>query len=333
MTQASNPLPAAFKRAPVNVHTEIVAAGLAAAEAQAQAASAVAPPVQVTPAPQPASAQAAPAPMAAPAPIAAPAPQPVQAPAPAPVAPQIDPIRLAQMEAERQQLAAERQQLLDRSKAQDQAIQNLLQSQQELETLKRQQEIAKSLSEEQFAQLESIEPEDAKRIRESMVAATQAATMPLYKELAETRRLAEERAVQAAQEAERVRIQMLTQQITAKHPDFFTLQNTEEYRRFMSQRDGKSVKTRDDRAAEEFKAGNVEYVNDLLDQLKGTIPSADHIASVAPVQTAYSASLVDPAPAAPTMTLRDLNDQYQMRQISHEQYREGLKQLRAANLA
>jgi hypothetical protein len=118
-----------------------------------------------------------------------------------------------------------------------------------------------------------------------------------------------------------------------KHPDFHQLQHTAAYQTFMSQRDGLSSKTLDDRAAEEFQLGNVDYVIDLLDRVKGTVPSPVHAAVVAPVQVASSSVTTPDTPQAPPMTLRELNDAYSMRQLSHDEYRKKLAELRAANLA
>lgn len=117
--------------------------------------------------------------------------------------------------------------------------------------------------------------------------------------------------------------------VLAVHPDYYELQNTPEYQNFMRQRDGLSSQTYDQRAAMEFQNGNVEYVIDLLNKVKGQRPNTQQIQSVPPVQTA-AGSAVPAAPVEQLPTLHELNNLIQTRQITHDQYREMLNKLRAA---
>ena len=117
--------------------------------------------------------------------------------------------------------------------------------------------------------------------------------------------------------------------ILSKHPDFLELRNNPNYVNFLNQRDGYSSQTIDQRAAIEFQLGNADYINDMLDRFKASSPNVSSIQTIAPVQTTNSA--IPPAQPARTLpTLREINSMLQMRQITPEQYRELLKQIREA---
>lgn len=333
-------IPPAFLRTPINPHSEKVRAGLAQPEtppAQPPVAPVAAPvAAPVTPAEQPAfpPQQVAPSPVAAPqaAPVQQPAPaQPQVAPAPQqppmyvqpPTVPVVDQYLLQQLAQERDRLSAELGE-------KDKVIGNLLTTQQELAALKQQAQMQEALAATNFDGLETVDPEDAKRISAAVLAATQATIAPLQKQLEDERQRIQAQTQQQMQYMEQQRIQSLNQQVLSVHPDFFQLQSSPAYHAFMSQRDGLSSKTRDQRAAEEFMAGNTAYVIDMLNQMKGASPSPAQIATVAPVQSAPAAPAA-PAAQTPPMTLRELNDLMGTRQITHDEYRARLKELRAAN--
>ena len=228
-----------------------------------------------------------------------------------------------------QAIEQERLKAANESAEKDRVIANLLEQQKEYEALKQQVAIQKAVADNAFDNLNSVDAEDAKAISNTVLAATNAALAPIYKELEESRKQTAAQFAQNAQAARAAQINEYNRRILAKHPDYFDLMNTKEYRAFMSGRDGLSSKSRDQRAAEEFLAGNTDYVIDLLDRLKGKTPSTEQIQTVAPVQT---------APAAPTpekkgdtlMDLGTLNSLYQMRQITHDEYVKRLNAWRAA---
>lgn len=228
-----------------------------------------------------------------------------------------------------QAIEQERLKAANEAAEKDKVIANLLEQQKEYEALKQQMAMQKAVADNAFDNLNSVDAEDAKAISNTVLAATNAALAPLYKELEESRKQTAAQFAQNAQAARAAQINEYNRRILAKHPDYFDLMNTKEYRAFMSGRDGLSSKSRDQRAAEEFLAGNTDYVIDLLDRLKGKTPSTEQIQSVAPVQT---------APAAPTpekkgdelLDLGTLNSLYQMRQITHDEYVKRLKAWRAA---
>lgn len=277
-------------------------------------------PITTPPAPQPATQPAVPPT----------APTPAQAPAPAPTPNHDDIYR--QMEAQFQaQLQRERQAWEQEKSQYNQTIQNLTQRSNEYDQLKAQQEMAKALSDEAFAGLEGVDVEDARRIGAVALTAANAQMAGMRKEIEEQRKLLQQGIEHQQAEAMKLRIQQLNSEVMAQHPDFFQIMQTPEYRTFMAQRDGYSSKTRDQRAAEEYANGNSAYVINLLNELKGSRPNVQDVMSVAPVQTAQQPMPSTGTPGAPQYTLKELNDLYQMRHITHEQYREELKKLRAAN--
>ena len=230
-----------------------------------------------------------------------------------------------------QQLMNEREQLSHQNEAMRQAIDNLSKDREELEHLKREQEIQRAVSAQAFENLGSVDPEDAQTISRAVLSAAQAPLDNLRAELEQQRKALADAQQKSAYEMHEMRRKSMNAEIMKAHPDFMQLQQTPEYRAFMSQRDGLSTKTRDQRAAEEYMAGNPAYVIDLLNQLKQNKPSVQQVMSVAPVQSAAGAVSAPTAPAAPQYTLPELNALYQMRRISHDEYREQLNKLRAAN--
>lgn len=322
-------VPPAFRRAPLNPYSQRVQEKMQ--ELNNNPAS--------TPAPTPAPAQTpTPTPVIAthtpPTETSAPTPEPGVSTAPAqPVSTLSAPAAPSQSDQSYliQQLMNEREQLSHQNEAMRQAIDNLSKDREELAQLKREQEIQRAVSAQAFENLGSVDPEDAQTISRAVLSAAQAPLENLRAELEQQRKALADAQQQSAYEMHEMRRKSMNAEIMKAHPDFMQLQQTPEYRAFMSQRDGLSTKTRDQRAAEEYMAGNPAYVIDLLNQLKQNKPSVQQVMSVAPVQSAAGAVSAPTAPAAPQYTLPELNALYQMRRISHDEYREQLNKLRAAN--
>lgn len=227
------------------------------------------------------------------------------------------------------QAETERQKLLEESAAKDAAIQNLLKEQQELEEIRRQQRIQESLSNEAFAELSSIDPEDAKRLSATVLNAAQASLAPIQKEIQEQKRVLDERLTMQQQQVADINNARILSEINAAHPDLAQIIRTPEYSQFMAQKDGYSVKTRGDRAMEEFRAGNAAYLINLLGEFKSNSGSLPQVATVAPVQMA-SNNAIPPEPSKPEMTLAELNAQFRMG-MDRDEYSKRLRELRAAN--
>ena len=322
-------VPPAFRRAPLNPYSQRVQEKMQ--ELNNNPAS--------TPAPTPAPAQTpTPTPVIAthtpPTETPAPTPEPGVSTAPAqPVSTLSAPAAPSQSDQSYliQQLMNEREQLSHQNEAMRQAIDNLSKDREELAQLKREQEIQRAVSAQAFENLGSVDPEDAQTISRAVLSAAQAPLENLRAELEQQRKALADAQQQSAYEMHEMRRKSMNAEIMKAHTDFMQLQQTPEYRAFMSQRDGLSTKTRDQRAAEEYMAGNPAYVIDLLNQLKQNKPSVQQVMSVAPVQSAAGAVSAPTAPAAPQYTLPELNALYQMRRISHDEYREQLNKLRAAN--
>lgn len=199
-------------------------------------------------------------------------------------------------------------------------------SQQQLESYnaaERQAKIQNTITADAFNDLETIDADDAKRISDKVLGATSQSLDEIRKELATQRDLITKAAGQA-------REGVLEQEVLRVHPDFYDIVNTDDYKTFIQQRDGLSSRTKGQRLLEEFTAGNTAYVIDVLNQFKSGRPSIQSITSVAPVQTPSYAPANAGSPQQAQYTLRELNDLYQTRQISHDKFREELSKIRAA---
>lgn len=336
----------AFMRAPSNPYSRIVNEKLQAMNNQ----TATPPVAPVTPAPAPTPAPAAtppvapvtPAPAPTPAPNPAPAatppvppvtPAPASTPAPAPQQQTYDPAMVHQLMMERQQLLQEREELARQAQERNDLAAALAQEREELSKYRQQQQLQNALPKDVFDSLESIDPDEAKRITEAVLQATQQIVAPVQQAVSQQEQRANEVLLQARQDAARARVERQNAEIMRVHPDFFTILNSPQYAEFMSQRDGLSSKTLDQRAAEEYTMGNTAYVIDLLNKFKGanaTPPVSETAYTVPPIQAAGSNAVAAPSAEEPNYSLRDLNNLYQTRRIGHEQYLEMLKRLRAA---
>lgn len=308
---------AAFSTPPYNIFKQQADANrVAAAQAAAEVSQGVAP--QPQPEPQAAT------------PPVEPAVEQSYAPQPQPYVPPQDEYRRDPRDEEMlQRMYAERETAMQHMEA---MRQELAKTQQELDAL-RQQAFAGSVDMSAFQNLQSLDPEDAKVIAQTAASAAYRPIEAMRQDMERQRQ--EFAAVQRRQHEEfrRARQQQLTQEVLRAHPDYYNIYRTPDFVAYMRGRDGLSSKTRDERAGEEFEAGNTAYVIDLLNRYKASRPNIQQAVSVAPVQSASSVSSPAPSePAAPQMSLRELNDLFQMRQITPEAYREQLAKLRAAQL-
>lgn len=261
------------------------------------------------------------------------------APTPQPTAgvPQTPPVQTAQQQMYQpyydqtiiQQMQQEREALRREIAARDEAIRQLSQDASDLQTLRRQQEAANAVSNIDFSQFQTVDEEEAKKISQATIEATQPQFDYMKDELAKQRQMVQQSIQQQQQQLAQMQQMDSIRRVLAAHPDYYELQHTPEYQNFMRQRDGLSSQTYDQRAAVEFQNGNVEYVIDLLNKVKGQRPNVQQVQSVPPVQTA-AGSAVPAAPQEQLPTLHELNNLIQTRQITHDQYREMLNKLRAA---
>lgn len=320
---------AAFDKAPSNPYA-------AKAEEFRQGLASEAPAQQPEPGPQnsiypqfgaPQEAAPAPAPEQAPAP--APAPEPAPQPAPQPAYPPqggYDP-----MLAER--LAAEREQFRQAYGAQAQELEQLRAKAAELDDIKRRASVRADVQQKMLDGLSSVTPEDAQAISESVLTMADQRLDPLKQQLEQQRREFEEATARQRAELERSRREMLNGRILAAHPDFYQIMNTPEYRQYVTQRDGKSSETRDVRAAREYLNGNTDYVVDMISQFKASRAGAARPDAVPPAQVAPGGAPAQGAPQKAPLTLRDLNNLFQTRQISPDEYMRMLPEVRRAQRA
>lgn len=272
------------------------------------------PPVEPQPAPQP-----------APQPVPPVEPQSVPQPAPFAGQPYYDPSLV-------QNLAYERDQLRQQLAADRKRMEGLQKSADELNDLKRRASIRADIQQQTLDNLSTVSPEDYTAIVESATNLAAAQTEPLKRELEQQKKELEERTRYNQQMLENTRKDLLNARIFAAHPDFAQMINTPEYRNFMAQRDGLSSETRDTRASREYLNGNTDYVIDLLNQFKQSRNNAGGVATVPPVQVAPGAAPAAAQTTSTRYTLRELNNLFQTRQISADEYRKLLPEARKAAL-
>ena len=274
----------------------------------------------------------------APAPESAPAPQPEQVqpapssqPQPAP-APQYPPAGgYDPMLAER--LAAEREQFRQAYGEQARQIEELKAKAAELDDIKRRASVRADVQQKMLDGLSSVTPEDAQAISESVLTMADQRLDPLKQQLEQQRREFEEATARQRAELERSRREMLNGRILAAHPDCYQIMNTPEYRAYVTQRDGKSSETRDVRAAREYLNGNTEYVVDMISQFKASRAGAARPDAVPPAQVAPGGAPAQGASQKAPLTLRDLNNLFQTRQISPDEYMRLLPEVRKSQMA
>lgn len=235
--------------------------------------------------------------------------------------PQVLPEQNIQFAQLQQQNATLQQQI----QQQNEVIKNLIESQKGYDDLKAQSD----LNNISFGDLQTIDEGDAKAIANGIIKALG----PQLDSVRQALKQQEEYTQKSNQWQEQRFAQQQARDTIAKimtrHPDFLQLQSDPNYLRFVQQRDGYSSQTYDVRAAYEFQNGNADYIIDMIDRYKNSIPTKEAITSVAPVQTAANQSV--PADAKTKLpTLRELNNWMQMRQITQDEYRQLLQQVMAA---
>lgn len=251
--------------------------------------------------------------------------QPVQMPQPAPQQPVMspqpyyDPAMVNQLAYERDAL---RQQLA-KVRAEQQAYAEQQASQQLVDQL---------YNDPELQNLESVDPEDARKIAGAVSNVVGSHIRQLRNDLAQQRAEAQQGFYEMQQRELLQKDQRTAAAILKEHPDFFNLyRNSKEFQQFLRGHDGYSSRSREDVATDEFYAGNTAYVIDLLNRFKSGQPNSQHTMSVAPVQVAQNAVQSAPTQPAPSYSLGELNSLMQTRQITPDEYRQLLKEWRAAN--
>lgn len=253
---------------------------------------------------------------------------PYQVPQYAPVYQQ-PPVQAPQYESEdrvlARQLAQERNAL----------VQTVQQQQQQLAELMEKERSAsledQLMQSEEMRELETVDPEDARRLVKASAKAMSSRVNQLENELARQRQLTEQSIQYIQRKEQDAEKRQWAKDVVSVHPDFMDLYNDPAFLEYLRGRDGYNRFTRDELATAEFNAGNTAYVIDMIDRFKRGRPNVGHVASVAPVQTAGAAYANTSQKAAPVnYTLSDLNSLMQTRQISQDEYRKRLDALRGA---
>lgn len=254
-----------------------------------------------------------------------------QKPVPPLAAPTSDSVLQKQLEMERQAWAAEKAQWQQAVQVQAQQLQQAQQMQQEYAALRQQQELAQQLSnDELFADLQTLDADDARRIVALTTQTLQAPLNTMKQELSKQQLAIQQQQQFLNQQFSLMRQQSASEKLQAAHPDFAQLVHDPAFLQFAQQRDGYTSKTREQMAWEEFNAGNPDYVINMVNQFKGIAPKVENLQTAPPVQVANAAMQPMPQQTAPQFTLAELNNLMQMRQITPDQYRAELNRLRAA---
>lgn len=258
------------------------------------------------------------------------------APQEQPAAPaSIDPRLQQQLEAERQMFAQREQQWQQWAQAQNEQLAAGRKAQEELAKLQNREAIAnKFASDEAFADLASVDADDARKIIQLTAEAFQEPLQATSQQLQQMQQQMQQQQQYMAQQTAAIQSQRVRDELLAAHPDFFQLyENNTAFRQFLNERDGLSYQTREQRAIAEYNAGNAPYLIDLINQFKGKSPKVNDMKTVAPVQVANAAAPYQQPAQRPQYTLADLNYFIQTGQISPDQYRVELNKLRAAQPA
>lgn len=251
-------------------------------------------------------------------------------PASAAPLPQPDVAWQRQLELERQAWAQERAQWQAAVQQRDEGLSHAAALQQEYNQLKQQADLAQQLSgDDLFANLTTVDADDARHL-------VQLTAQTLQAPLDTMRQQLQQQQQQIAQQQQYINAQMgqlqrqrASESLQAAHPDFAQLVHDPRFLQFMQQRDGYSSRTREQAAWEEFNRGNAEYVINAVNDFKGIAPKVDTLQSAPPVQVASAEVAAAPvADPAPQYTLADLNNMMQMRQITPDQYRAMIAELR-----
>lgn len=227
-----------------------------------------------------------------------------------------------QLMAERQAYAQREQQWLQAMQQQQAELEAARKAQAELDAYKQQAALQQQLaSDEVFNSFQTLAPDEARQLVQIATGATQQMMQQQREELARQQAAWAQHQQQMQQQTQQQARQRTSQEILAKHPDFYNLYNTPQFQQFMMQRDGLSSKTREQLATEEFYAGNSAYVIDLLDKYKGAKPQTAPMQQVPPAQVASTAGTPQGGQQQPALTLGELNTLMQTRRITPDQYR------------
>lgn len=232
-----------------------------------------------------------------------------------------------------QQLAQERDLLQQQVAQQNQVIQQLAQQNQQWAAQQSQATFEDQLLQDpDMQQLETLDPEDARRIARATARAFGPRVDALQNELVQQRQAhAQQLQYYQQREADKEH-KAWANAVVAAHPDFVDLYKDPEFLKFLQGRDGYNRFSRDQMATAEFNAGNTAYVIDMIDRFKRGHPNSQYITSPAPVQVAGQAvRTAGPTGRGGGESLAELNSLMQTRQISQDEYRERLKAWRAAN--
>lgn len=188
--------------------------------------------------------------------------------------------------------------------------------------------------------LVSINQEDAKRLLAPMYKTLRQEMARRQEEadarLAELNTSVSQRFEDLRAKEEALRMEQTRAAVLKAHPNLAELQKTEAYQRIMLTPVGvNSNLLLGNIVANEFQRGNVDYVNQILDQVQkevtaGQAPALDNIASV-------SGAGVASAPAAPTVTeeldlekLEQMKIDVQTGRMSKKEFREAMRKYRGA---
>lgn len=232
-----------------------------------------------------------------------------------------------------QQLATERRMFAEREAQYQQLFAQQAQALQELETLKSQQALQAQLADDKsFEGLETVDADDARRLISTTATVLQQPLNEMKKDLEAQRNALIQQQQYMNQQVAQLQSQRAREELLAAHPDFFDLWKKPDFVNYMRARDGHSSETREQRAVREYNMGNADFVVHMLNDYKGVAPQVQDIQTPAPVQVAQNMAPQQPQPTA-SYTLSDLLNLFQTRQISHDQYRTMLNNLRAAQAA
>lgn len=295
------------------------------------------PTTQVSPQPAPQPYQAPisqTTPQPAPQPYQAPMPQPVQQAAPA--AWDINVWQQQQAELQRQ-MATQQQQYAQQLQARQAELEAAQRRIAEFEQAQAQAALS-NLTDIDLQGLEHVDSDVAQEIRDKILAPViNRVTQATEARLAQATTLANN-ALEAnsstmtkwQEEQQRARTADLNRAITARHPDVERVIASPEYSAFMAQVIPGTLVTRGSQIEAAYKAGNADFVNQMLDEFKGGQPGFAQIATPPINQVAATTGV---STEGASFTYADLDDaKYKLsrREMTHEEYRNFLAEFEAA---
>ena len=235
-------------------------------------------------------------------------------------------IALQQMYNQMQQQQSYMQQLQQQNAQMQQALQ-------QYEQMRQQAELMQGVDASAFENFQTVDAGEAQAIANEVLKATSAQLQQMRNEMQQQRQYMNGATQHQHQEYQRQRAQQLNREIMRVHPDFFEIQNTPEYKAFMAQRDGLSSETYDQRAAREYYNGNVAYVIDILNKIKGMRPQPQAVQSVPPVQMASAGmNQVPQAVPQPQFTVEQLRLLRNARAITPDQFKSEMAKIPAEHI-